>query len=117
MTTETTPLLRTRAPKETGCRRRSVLLGRMLALGFGMLLPLLVLEVSMRLLGPWPPGGYDTGAYIERNEVLGHAHVPGYQGWMKAPEFTTFVKISTLGLRDRRDSYDKPPGTFRIVLL
>jgi hypothetical protein len=116
MTNEPQPLP-TRSPKETGRRRRHVLLGRMLAMVVGILLPLLLLEVSVRLLGPWPPGGYDTGPYIERNELLGHAHVPGYQGWMKAPEFTTFVKISTLGLRDRREAYDKPSGTFRIVLL
>ena len=81
------------------------------------MLPLVLLELSMRLLGPWPPGGYDTGPYIERDELLGHVHVRNHEGWMKGPEFTTFVKISPLGLRDRRTSYDKPAGTFRIVLL
>ena len=80
-------------------------------------MPLALFELSLRVFGPWPPGGYDTGAYLERHELLGHFHIPGYEGWLKSPEFTTFVKISPLGLRDRRTTYAKPPGTFRIVLL
>jgi hypothetical protein len=43
--------------------------------------------------------------------------VPGFNGWIKAPEFTTQVTINARGLRDRRQSYEKPPGTFRVVLL
>jgi hypothetical protein len=81
-------------------------LGRVIASLIAMILPLALLELSMRLLGPWPPGGYDTGAYIERDEQLAHVHVRGYEGWMKGPELTTFVKISPLGLRDRRTAYN-----------
>lgn len=83
----------------------------------GLLLPLIVLEVSLRLFGPWIPGGYDTGPYLKRDERLGHIHVPGFVGWMRGPEYTTQVRISPLGLRDPRTSYEKPPDTFRIVLL
>lgn len=79
--------------------------------------PLVLFELSLRVLGPWPPGGYDTGAYLERHELLGHFHVPGHRGWLKSSEFTTFVEISPLGLRDRRTTYAKPPGTFRVLLL
>lgn len=83
----------------------------------GLLLPLLALEAALRLFGPVLPGNYDTGAYLVRDEALGHFHVPGFDGWIKAPEFTTRVTIDALGLRDRRQSYDKPAGTFRILFL
>jgi hypothetical protein len=91
--------------------------GRLLASVFGLLLPLVVLEAALRLFGPILPGNYDTGAYLVRDEVLGHFHVPNFDGWIKAPEFTTHVAINAHGLRDRRQTYEKPPGTFRIVLL
>lgn len=94
-----------------------MILGRALVVVFGIVLPLLALELSLRLLGPWLPGSYDTGLYLQRDERLGHVHVPNYQGWIKSPEYTTHVRISPLGLRDPRTSYDKPPGTFRILFL
>jgi hypothetical protein len=107
------------AEKERRSTRQTArgLAGRLLAIVIGLLLPILLLELSLRLFGPWIPGGYDTGPYIMRDERLGHRHVPGYDGWMKAVEFTTRVTISPLGLRDPRTSYEKPPGTYRIVLL
>jgi lysophospholipase L1-like esterase len=79
--------------------------------------PLILLELSLRVFGPWPPGNYDTGAYLVREERLGHFHVPNFDGWIKAKEFITHVKISPLGLRDRRTTYAKPPGTLRVVFL
>ncbi|MFN8636796.1 MAG: SGNH/GDSL hydrolase family protein [Chloroflexota bacterium] len=91
--------------------------GRSVAILAGLLVPLLLLEVVLRLFGPILPGNYDTGAYLVRDETLGHFHVRGFHGWIKAPEFTTEVQISPLGLRDRRQSYAKPPGTFRVLLL
>ena len=108
------------AHQDSAVRRRGharAVVGRLAAVVLGLLLPLALFELSLRLFGPWPPGGYDTGAYIERHELLGHFHVPGHEGWLKSSEFTTFVKISPLGLRDRRTIYEKPPGTFRVLLL
>ena len=83
----------------------------------GLLLPLLAVEVALRVAGPILPGNYDTGAYLVRDERLGHFHVPGFDGWIKAPEFTTRVTINPQGLRDRRREYAKPAGTYRILLL
>jgi len=97
--------------------RRQVLLGRCLGMVFGIVLPLLILEVSLRLIGPWLPGYYETGLYLQRDQRLGHVHVPNYTGWLKTPEYTTYIRINPLGQRDPRTSYDKPPGTFRILFL
>jgi hypothetical protein len=92
-------------------------LGRLLIVSFSLLLPLLFLEAALRLFGPILPGNYDTGAYLVRDEALGHFHVPGFDGWIKAPEFTTRVTINPQGLRDRRQSFEKPAGTFRVLFL
>lgn len=92
-------------------------LARLLIVAFSLLLPLIVLEGALRLFGPILPGNYDTGAYLVRDEALGHFHVPNFDGWIKAPEFITRVTINPLGLRDRRQSFEKPAGTFRVLLL
>ena len=52
-----------------GVRKRSrarLVLGRLVAVVLGMLVPLLLLEASLRIFGPWMPGNYDTGAYLIR---------------------------------------------------
>ncbi|MCC6179158.1 MAG: SGNH/GDSL hydrolase family protein [Chloroflexi bacterium] len=82
-----------------------------------VLLFLVALEVSLRLFGPILPGNYTSGAYLERHPVYGFFHVPGYDGWQHSSEYFARVHFNRLGLRDRRESYDKPPGTFRILLL
>jgi len=117
--TDTTASAGTAEPQQIRRRRLTVrvVLGRLLAVVLGIVVPLLLLEASLRLLGPWVPGNYDTGAYLVRDQALGHFHVPNFSGWIKAKEFTTHVRINPMGLRDRRTSYEKPPGTFRIVLL
>jgi hypothetical protein len=94
-----------------------VLAVRALAVTLGVLLPLLVLEVALRLFGPFLPGNYDTGSYVRRHPVLGHFHTPDYRAWVKTAQFTTQIDINPMGLRDPRQSYDKPAGTFRILAL
>ncbi len=93
------------------------MLGRLAAVLLGVLVPLLLLEASLRLFGPFLPGNYDTGAYLVRHAELGHFHVPGFDGWIKSREFTSRVTINSLGLRDRRASYARPPGTSRVLFL
>ena len=41
----------------------------------------------------------------------------GYEGWQQSTEYVARVRFNQLGLRDPRDRYEKPPGTFRILLL
>ncbi len=92
-------------------------LARTAAVLIGLLVPLLLLEIALRLFGPVLPGNYDTGHYLERHPTLGHFNVPGFDGWIKTSEFTTRVTISPLGLRDPRTAYDRPPDVFRVLLL
>jgi hypothetical protein len=90
---------------------------RLLAVLLGCLVPLLALELALRTFGPFLPGNYDTGQYVRRDPILGHFHVANFGGWVKTPRFTVRVDINPMGLRDPRTSYDKPPGTFRILAL
>jgi lysophospholipase L1-like esterase len=98
-------------------RPRQVWLGRSLAIFLGILVPLLAFEAVLRIFGPIVPGYYDTGSFLMRHPTLGHFHVPNFDGWRRAPEFTSRISISPLGLRDPRGSYAKPAGTYRILLL
>ena len=94
-----------------------VWIGRLAIVLFTILLVLGVIEVSLRLFGPILPGNYTSGAYLERHPTYGFFHVRGYEGWQQSTEYFARVRFSQLGLRDPRDRYEKPPGTFRILLL
>ncbi len=98
-------------------RRRAVILARVFAISVGLLLPLVALEIMLRLFGPFLPGNYDTGQDVRRHPTLGHYHTPGFRGWVKTPQFTVPIVINPMGFRDPRQSYAKPPGTFRILAL
>jgi len=76
-----------------------------------------LLEASLRLFGPILPGNYTSGAYLVRHPIYGFFHVPDYEGWQHSSEYFVRVRFNQLGLRDPRTGYEKPPGTFRILLL
>ena len=97
--------------------RAAIVAARATAILIGLLLPLVVLEVALRMFGPFLPGNYDTGSIVRRHPILGHFHTPSFRTWVKAPEYTVQVDFNPMGLRDPRQSYAKPPGTFRILAL
>ncbi len=80
-----------------------------------LLLGLLALEGAARAFHWWPD------PFLQPDERFGLAHIPNASGWwvnIEAPgEFQTPVRINSKGLRDREYPYEKPPGTFRILLL
>jgi lysophospholipase L1-like esterase len=97
--------------------RRVVWIGRLAIVLITVLLVLGFLEMSLRLFGPILPGNYTSGAYLERHPLYGFFHVRGYEGWQQSNEYVARVRFNQLGLRDPRERYEKPPGTFRILLL
>jgi hypothetical protein len=92
-------------------------MARALIVVMPVLLVLGLLEGSLRLFGPILPGNYTSGPYLERHPIYGFFHVPGYDGWQHSSEYFARVHINQIGLRDTRDQYEKPAGTFRILLL
>jgi hypothetical protein len=83
----------------------------------GLLMPLLAVELALRLFGPILPGNYNTGSFLTTHPVYGRFHVLGFDGWVKTAEYTSRVTINSLGLRGPERPFDKPPGTFRVLLL
>jgi hypothetical protein len=86
-------------------------------LALSLLLPLLVVESALRVVGPILPGNYSTGEFIVPHPVYGRFHVPGFDGWVKTREYTSRVTINSLGLKGPERPYEKPPGVRRILFL
>ena len=107
----------TRSPARSGRGRWATVAARAAAVALGLLLPLLILEIALRLFGPFLPGNYDTGALVRRHPTLGHFHTPNHRAWVKTSQFTVQLDFNQMGLRDPRQSYAKPRGTFRALAL
>ena len=97
-------------------RRRALLTKLALAL-FTLLLPLLVLELALRMFGPILPGFYRTGTDLVAHPIFGHFHQPNVVVWRRTPEFVAAERINSKGLRDRELPYEKSAGAQRILVL
>jgi hypothetical protein len=95
----------------------AIIVRRCLLVALGLVLPLLVLEVILRFLGPVIPGNYETGVWAEGHPVVGHFHVPGSSAWVREPEFTSHLRFNQFGLRGDEISSEKRPEARRILLL
>jgi hypothetical protein len=82
----------------------------------GVLLPLLMLEIGLREVGPMLPGEYQTISYSEQHPAFGRRHKPG-AGWKKTSEFTSRIEINSKGLRGPEIDFVKQPGESRILVL
>src|SRR5215216_5664747 len=105
----------TRRPPNAGRLARWV--GRILILVFALLLPILALELALRVFGPIIPGNYRTGSFQAAHPVYGRFQVPNFDGWVRNDEFIAHMKTNSLGLRDDEVAVPKPPGTFRILVI
>src|SRR5215212_2971220 len=83
----------------------------------GLTLPLIVLEIALRTLGPILPGNYSAHLYLEPHPIYGRFHIPNSTGWVRTDEYKARIDINSRGLREREFSYAKPAGTRRIVVL
>lgn len=96
--------------------RRS-LVARVVLVLVGVALPLLALEIALRVFGPIVPGNYETGVWAEGHPVVGHYHIPGATAWIKEPEFTTYLRFNRFGLRGPEIPTEKSPSIRRLLLL
>src|SRR6266487_3808130 len=83
----------------------------------GLLAPLLVLELALRVLGPILPGNYEHGIWRVSHPVYGTFHVTGSTAWTRTPEFTVQLRFNNYGLRGPETTLQKPGGTRRVLLL
>lgn len=88
------------------------------ALGLGSLIVLLiVLEVVLRMAGPFLPGAYRTGPLIEPDPELGWRHVPSAVTWFRTPEFTVRAETNAQGRLGPVVTELKVAGSSRVMLL
>ncbi len=84
----------------------------------GIVIGLTLAEFAVQIMYP-----YDRGEHIfQRHELVGWIHRPGatvtFHGMFPlARELEVTSKINSHGLNDREYPYEKPEGTFRIVIL
>src|SRR5690349_10106483 len=103
------------APRRPGCRARTVVL-RLVLLLLSLSLPLLVLELALRWFGPILPGNYSTGYYLTTDPVYGRFHVRDFSGWTRTPEFTSYFRTDSLGLRGGPVTPLPAAGVYRILV-
>ncbi len=94
------------------------LLGRLSLIAFGLLAPLLLLEIGVRLVNLAPPPEPNPAIW-EPHPLFGWWHVPHSGGLFHSDynEFEAEVRINARGLRDREIGYDNPGGAVRILSL
>jgi hypothetical protein len=93
------------------------LVTRALLVVLGVALPLLVVEVALRLFGPIIPGNYEIGVWAEGHPVVGHYHVPESSAWIREPEFTTYLRFNQYGLRGPEIPTKESASIRRVLLL
>jgi lysophospholipase L1-like esterase len=93
-------------------------LSRLLLVGLGVVVPLAMLEGGVRLLDLAPPPELQPPLWAP-HPYLGWFHVPNRGGvvYSEYREFQAPVHINARGLRDDEIGYDKPAGTYRILVL
>jgi hypothetical protein len=87
-----------------------LLLARLLLIIGGVFVALIIVEIALRI------GGFNYFNPYVVDQDLGYSLRPGAEGWWTR-EGLTYVKINSLGFRDREHPIAKPPDTFRIAIL
>ena len=94
------------------------LLGRLLLVGLGVALPILLTEGAVRVVDIAPPSDLQPPLWSP-HPYLGWFHVPNQAGtvYSEYREFEAPVRINARGLRDREIGYDNPAAAFRVLVL
>ncbi|MCB9107087.1 MAG: hypothetical protein H6633_22980 [Anaerolineales bacterium] len=91
---------------------------RLILIVVGLLAPLLLLEMAIRLVGLAPPPQPNPSIW-EAHPLFGWWHIP-YSGGVFHSDYNEFeadVRVNARGLRDRDIGYDNPDGAFRVLSL
>jgi hypothetical protein len=60
--------------------------------------------------------GVSFAHFYRPDPLIGEVLIPGAEGWDRS-EHPTYVRINSIGMRDREHSVEKPPGVYRIAVL
>lgn len=88
-----------------------------IAAGFSLLATLIALEAVLHLLGiPRTKTGHQR-FFVEHDPDRGWRNVPGAEGNFSTDEYDVHLQYNSRGIRGPERSFEKPAGTFRVVLL
>src|SRR5262245_51697363 len=102
--------------KTAAARPSPSLKARLMLVLIGIMLPLVLAEVVLRLAGAILPGDYQTVSFAEAHPEFGRRNRPG-SGWKKTSEFTSWIEVNSKGLRGAEIDYPKPAGEKRILVV
>ena len=96
--------------------KRKELKQNLLLLIISIVIILILIEIALRLFG-YPVYGFQKWVFIS-DDSFGYKLAPNYSGVQSVYGRSYFLESNSQGLRDNREySYEKPPGTKRIILL
>jgi hypothetical protein len=96
---------------------RRLWLARLLVLPLvGLMLPLLLFELTLRAFGPIIPGDYQLGVLMIPHEQYGHFHAANASAWYRTSEYLTHVRTNAFGLRGPAIAQQPTPGRGRVLL-
>jgi len=90
--------------------KRSARFRRLLLIVFGVIVGLVIAEVTLRLIG------YSFSEFYIPDSSRGYILRPGISGWNRK-ENDVFIQINSEGLRDREHQTSKPADTLRIAIV
>jgi hypothetical protein len=90
--------------------RKRRILARLSLVILGVIVGALLAEIALRI------AGYSFPEFYQPDPSRGYALRPNMEGWYRK-EGEAYVRINSVGLRDREHAYAKPANTFRIAVL
>jgi hypothetical protein len=89
----------------------------LVAMAASTVVTLLLLEGVLHIVGyPRTKTGHQR-FFVEYDADRGWRNVPGAKGEFSTDEYDVFLEYNSRGIRGPERSYDKPPGTYRVVIL
>src|SRR5262245_9118655 len=92
------------------------ILAPLLALVVSTATTLLLLEVVRHVIG-YPRTKTGHSSFVEYDAARGWRNRPNAKGQFSTDEYDVFLEYNSHGIRGPERPFDKPPGTYRIVML
>ena len=97
--------------------RRPPVLALVGAALFSILSSLVLLEVALHVVGYPRTKTSHQRFYVEHDPQRGWRNVPNADGWFSTDEYDVHLQYNARGIRGPEIPYEKPAGTFRVVIL
>jgi hypothetical protein len=96
--------------------RRPPVLALVGAALFSVLFSLVLLEIALHVVGYPRTKTSHQRFYVEHDPQRGWRNVPNADGWFSTDEYDVHLQYNSRGIRGPEIPYEKPPGTYRVVI-